>query len=443
MKSTPTKILIADYIPALNKGELSLLEGILESFQVLDKVDVSIFSFNIKLDSSRYPKSIRLIDVNRELHLVRSFQGFQDFHKANIINGLLGGFQHLIFGFLYSILKENSFKLMRSRIWREYCNTDVIITSHDQESCLFGPPRLPLLPLYVTLLAKTLHKLVVVYGNGTDKFRRKIWERLARYVLNNVDLVTMREKETFDYFQKITKRKSNIFLTADLAFLLTPISRQKALRILQGEGVTVGKKLLIGVTITDVNLSFNTQIKGSPERKQEPIAAFAGLIDRLIEDFEATIIFLPHCIGPSDLKDDRILAKKIYSLVRNKQNVSVITNEYSPRELKGIVGVLDLLIGGRVHSVIGAVSQGVPSIMIMRPSDVRAYGIIGEMMSQREWIYEVKDHSLNGLLPKIEKLIGDRNKVSKDLIHQAQITKAMAYRNGEYLKTVLCSRTKS
>lgn len=440
MKSTSIKILIAVYIPAFNKGELAILEGILESFQVLGKVDVSIFSFNREIDRTRFPKSVRLIDVKRGLHMLKSFQGFQDFHKSNMINGLLAGFQHLIFGFLYSILKKNSFKLMRSRLWREYCNTDVIITSHDQESCLFGPARLPLLPIYVTLLAKTLHKPVVIYGNGTYKFRRKIWERLARYVLDNVDLVTTREKETFDYFQKIATRKSHIFLTADLAFLLRPINRKKALQILQEEGVAFGKELLIGVTLTSGHLSFGTRTKVGPLKKQEPIVAFANLIDQLVEDFEATIVFLPHGVGPGNIADDRLLAKKIYSLVRNKQNVFVITKEYSAKELKGIVGVLDLLIGGRVHSVISALSLGVPLIALARPGDTRTHGIVGGIVGHKQWIYEMKGPDLEGLFSKIETLISVRREVSEDLRRRSQITTKLAFKNGELLKALWNNR---
>lgn len=436
MKSTPTKILIADYIPAFNKGELAILEGIVESFEVLDKVDVSIFSFNTRLDSTRYPESVRLIDVKRELSLLESYQGFQDFHKANIVNGLLGGFRHIVFGFLYSILKENSLKLMRSGLWREYCNTDVIITSHDQESCLFGPPRLPLLPLYATLLAKTLHKSIVIYGNGTYKFRRKIWEKLAGYLLDNVDLVTTRERETYDYFRRLATRKSHIFLTADPAFLLRPVNRENALQILQEEGVAFGKKLLIGVTITDGNLSFGTRIRGNPSERQKPIVAFAGLIDRLIEEFDATIVFLPHCIGPSDFLDDRLLAKKLYSLVRNKQNVFVITKELSTRELKGIIGVLNLLIGGRVHSVISAFSLGVPTIILTGPMDTRV-GIAGGIAGQEQWIYEMKEPNLDGLLLKIETLISVRHEVSEDLHRRSQIARRLARKNGELLKALL------
>lgn len=434
---SPIKILIADYIPAYNKGELAILAGILESFRVIGKVDVSIFSFNIGLDSTRYPPNVRLIDVKRELHLLEAYQGFQDFHKANMLNGLIGGIQHLIFGFLYFILKENSFKLTRSKLWREYYKTDVIIISHDQESCLFGPPRLPLLPLYMTLLAKTLHKSIVIYGNGTYEFKQKIWERLARYVLDNVDLVTTREKETFAYFKKIATRKSRIFLTADLAFLLRPIDREKASQILREEGVPLGKGLLIGITITERNLYLGTQIQGTPQKNQRAIAVFADLIDRLIDDFDATIVFLSHSVGPGTFVDDRPLTKKIYSLVRNKQNVFLLTKEYSSGELKGIVGSLDLLIGGRMHSVINAFSQCVPTIILSWPMDTRVRIVGGEIGGQEQWIYVIRDPNLEGLLSKIRTLISVRQQVSEDLNRRSQIIGRLARKNGELLKALL------
>lgn len=447
MKSTSIKILIADHIPALNKGELAILEGILESFQALGKVDVSIFTFDIELDSTRFPKSVKLVNVRKELHMLKGRQGFQDTPKANIINGLFGGFQHIVFGFLYFLFKETSLKLMRSRLWREYCTTDAIITSHGQESVLFGPPRLPLFPLYITLIAKTLHKPVVIYGNGTYKFRRRIWERLARYVLDNVDLVTTREKKTFDYFLKVATRKSHIFLTADPAFLLNPISRRKVLQILQKENVTLGKQLLIGVTIKEGSFPSGVQIEVNPKKRQKFIAAFASLTDRLVEETGATILFIPHSIGTisrgRSLKlkfDDRILAKEICSLVSNKENVFALNGDYSARELKGIIGILDLLIGWRVHSVIGSLSLGVPTIVLTRPMDTRVQGIVGGIAGQEQWIYEMKEPNLEGLFLKIETLISVRHEVSEDLYRRSQIARKLALKNGELLKALLSTK---
>jgi colanic acid/amylovoran biosynthesis protein len=428
------KILIADRFPSLNKGELAILRGILETFNRLSGgAEVTVFSFSLESDAARYPKNVRLLNVNRSL----CFLGrIPEDSRFVTLNGILAMIQHLLFGFFYFILGKGLLRLAKSDIWKEYCSTDVIITCHDQESCLFGPSTMPFLPLYVTLLAKTIGKPVVIYGNGTYKFKRVLWKELARYVLDNVDLVTTREKETFEYFRQIATSKSHIFLAADPAFLMPPVGKEAVRNIMKRESIKLEGRLSIGITITNAVLLTSRNQQGLLT-DHRPVDAFAHIIDSLIERFQATIVFLPHNVGTNIQTDDRFLAGEIYARAKNKKYIVVITNEYSAEELKGLINSFDLFIGGRIHSVIGAVSLGVPSIIMTRPSDIRGSRIIGELMSQREWVYEVKDHSLNGLLSKIENLIGARKSVSKNLIHQALITKAMAYKNGELLKVVL------
>lgn len=48
------KILIAENVPALNKGELALLKGMMESFNSLGEVKVKIMSSSPENDRIRY-----------------------------------------------------------------------------------------------------------------------------------------------------------------------------------------------------------------------------------------------------------------------------------------------------------------------------------------------------------------------------------------------------
>ena len=77
----PQRLLIADWIPSLNKGELAILAGMLKTFEAFtEEVEVSIFSFSLLLDKERYPENVKKIDIVR-----RQFIG--SFHQQTVSAG--------------------------------------------------------------------------------------------------------------------------------------------------------------------------------------------------------------------------------------------------------------------------------------------------------------------------------------------------------------------
>ena len=66
-------ILIAENIPVLNKGELALLCGMIESFSLLGSVKVKILSSSLEDDLIRYGDKLEIIDVSTSFHLKKDF----------------------------------------------------------------------------------------------------------------------------------------------------------------------------------------------------------------------------------------------------------------------------------------------------------------------------------------------------------------------------------
>ena len=449
LNGSSVKILIAEWIPSLNKGELAILIGMLKTFEILGKVEVSVFSFYPLLDKERYPSNVKIIDVGGDLYLGDSLP--EKSRLVRIRANLFAIFQHLFFIMLYKVLGKNALRIMNKPVWREYCRSNVIIICHDQVSCVDGFILL-FSPIYTTLLANALHKPIAIYANGTyvaHKSQRKIWaprpgEVLARYVLNNVDLVTVRDKESYSYLKGISRNKAHIYLTADPAILLPPVDPERVKSITLEENIHKNDGLVVGAAMTREVLS--TAFQGHANlatRYKKAIAEMARFFDRLVENFQATIVFIPHCIEPYQHRDDRVLAKEIYNIMKNKHKARVLIREYSPEELKGLVGQFDVFISARVHSVIGALSMDVPSCTLTRSSDRRAYGLIGRMLNQERWIYNVENLSADTLFRRISDLLSASDKIRKDLPSIISSAKAKALLNGRLLKASLDSRLKT
>ena len=433
------KIFIAENVPSLNKGEMTILEGMLESFKILGKVEVTMLSDLSDIDQLRYGTKVKIIDAKKALCLSGELVGHHQVVK--IFVSFLFLFQHLLFLLLYKISGSKALKLIKSEIWREYVESDVIIVGHNGTfgAGWGGMFRTPvyLYYFYMPLFAKMLGKPIVLYGGSIPRFRRfrRIFERGAKFALNRIDLITLREDVSYRNLRDIGVKNDRVSVTPDLAFLLRPVSSEQAKEIMVREGIEESYRPLIGMTVTR-NRTFMAFPDINPEKSYiKHNMIIAQVIDDLIAKFDAFVVFVPHCIGFGDELDDRIVAKDIFQIVKNKNRVKVITNEYAADELKGLIGQFDLFIGERIHSVVNAMSMCVPSIIIDRFTDERL-GII-RMVGQENAIYYVENLNADTLLSKINDTWSKRDKIKKDLRSQIEIIQERAMLNGKLLKELL------
>ena len=437
-----TKILIAENVPSLNKGEMTILEGMLESFKTLGKVEVTMLSDLPQIDQSRYGTKVKIIDVKKTLLLSGGLAGHHQLFKMFI--SFLFISQHLLFSILYKISGSRALKLMKSEIWREYVESDVIIIGHNGSFGLGwgGMLRTPVYfyYFYIPLFAKMLGKTIILYGGSISRFGRFRWvlEKGAKFALNRIDLITLREDVSYQNLREMGVKNDRVFVTPDLAFLLHPVPSDQAKEIMMREGIKESYRPLIGMTVTR-NRAFMAFPDINPEKSYiKHNTIIAQVVDDATSRFNAFVVFVPHCIGSTKENDDRITAADIFQMCKNKDKVMVITNEYGPKELKGLIGQFDLFIGERIHSVVNAMSMRVPSIVISKSTDQRL-GII-KMIGQENAIYYVENLNADTLLSKINDICSKKDMIKKDLRYQTEIIKERAMLNGKLLKELLESR---
>jgi len=430
------KVLIAEYVPSLNKGELAILLGILENFKILDINTITfVFSFFPSIDEKRYPDNVKLINLTDELKIRNPFMTKSPISRLKIY--LLAALQHLFFALGYTILRGRIQKIINKDIWKNYLEADLIVICHDQVNCVYGF-GLIFSPIYITFLAKILKKPIMIYASGIHPFKRTFEKILASYVLNNVDLITVRDEESYLFLQKIVWDKNKLFFTYDPAILMRPVCDNKIDEILSAEGINKSNdSLLIGVDLSFEVLAkaFSGKIS-AVESFKKAAERIAKTLDKLIENFNAFIIFLPHCIEPYYLRDDRLIAKIIYNKIKIKDRVKIITKEYSAEELKGIISRLDLLITSRVHASISALSAGIPACVITHPSDRRAYGLL-KVLAQDKWIFDVRNISTEHLFNHLKELILKSNEIRNNLQKSIFYAKRRAILNGILIKILL------
>lgn len=427
------KILLAENVPSLNKGEMTILDGMLESFKLVGNTKVTMFSDFPEIDQPRYYPRLNVVDVSKwscrdNTYGLRVIQG--------CFSSLVNIFKHAVFLFLYKIMGRNALKLMKTELWKNYADCDVIIIGHDNTFGILVGLTYGYY-LYLPLFAKLLNKPIAFYGGSILKEQRPfwLWRNLLRFSLKNIDSITLRERITYERLKKNKLLNSRITVTGDPAFLLKPINQEEAIKILNQEEIPLGEKHLVGITLTRncACEAFINLDNESSYNKHNRIIATA--IDHIVTNYNAVVVFIPHCIGPGKTLDDRIIAKDILQQCQNKSKIRVVMNEYSASELKGIIGQCKLFIGERIHSTINALSMEVPGVVLVGKNDQRQD--IVRMLGQDSAIYHLDNLDASTLIKKIDETYARLKQMEEELHTQVPTIQAKAMSNGTLLKELL------
>ncbi len=429
-------IYIAENIPSLNKGEMTIFEGMLKTFEPIGKVNLSMPSVRPYVDSLRYGSKIRIVDINNSWLLSG---GFEKSLLVNILISIIVAIQHIFFVILYKINGSNVLRIFKGEIWKEYINCDLVIVGHDGSFGPKGGDGIPLLYLlYLPFIIKSLRKPVVLYGGSVSKRRSfsYIFDTITKYALNSMDLVTFRDEISLEYARAIGVKSNNLFIVGDPAYLLSPASDNRIEEIIQSEKIDLNKRPIIGFTVTRrIACLGNNKYGGLINNYEKHTRILAEVIDKLVENIGATIIFFPHCIGYSKELDDRIVAAGIKKWVVNKDRVVIITNEYNAGELKGLIGLCDIFIGERIHSVINALSMCVPSIAISNSNDQRLN--ILALMGQSNSICHTESLNADILFTKVFNVWLRKDEIRQNLEIGSKEIREKSMLNGKLLNELI------
>ena len=283
--------------------------------------------------------------------------------------------------------------------------------------------NLNLVALYEIIFSKMLGKPVMIWANSLGPFNPKYIRPFVKWVLNKVDLITTREATSKKILDGIGVT-APVFVTADAAFTLPPIPQKEAMVIVEQETKIPKNKLMVGVTV--IPWSFPGEPGDVDKKFENYLKAVAGAADHLIEKLNAHVIFFPQVIIPP-MKDDRPISMQVLNKIRNKSNVTVLTADYTPEQIKGMYGCMSLQIGTRFHSCILAQSMHVPTIAIEYDGH-KALGIM-RLLDLEEYVCDINTITTPELTSKIDKILAERDEVKKKLEKNIKVMQAKSMEN--------------
>ena len=246
--------------------------------------------------------------------------------------------------------------------------------------------------------AKILGKPTILYCQSIGPFKGFVDRNLAKFFLKLSDLTIVREYITANNLHSIG---IDVPVCADQAFLLKPAT--------VSVDFVLPDKPIIGINLSQYIDAFYAG--DHPSNKYRLI--MAQFIDALIERYNSHILIIPE-VKKQDPNsyDDYYVSKKIISMLKHGQDVTLIEGDHTSSELKTLTGYCDILISPRFHMVIFALSQHVPSIAIAYIP--KAYGIMA-MMGQSDFVINYKDLNIDLLMSKVSDLWGKKEIVRLEL----------------------------
>ena len=267
--------------------------------------------------------------------------------------------------------------------------------------------------LGLILITKTVKVPVMIYAQGIGPINKKINKLLIKWILNKVNLITVRDNHSKKLLNNLGVSGPSIYVNSDPVFLL---KKKNINHIIDNHPyiqklVNSDNRPLIGISVREYKSN------GSDSKR-----IFAQAADYLIENYQAKIIFFPF-----QFDEDVHINEEILSLMKNKAEALKIKLE--PEELLSVLSQLSLVVGVRFHSIVFSSMVNIPFIAFNYDPKVRYFV---EDLGLSELLLEIdEDTSLKNFQEKIEYVIENNDKIKNILLEKVNNLEVKALANNE------------
>lgn len=396
-----TKILITDSY-SQNTGDVGILMAMVQQLKQISDLDLAIEAsspdnlqhFDIFDDIKIYPRIFNISGLSEKSNWVSRISIY--------ITGLFDTFIFFVWA-IFTRLRIPAIWLVRpSRQEQaaEYQNTDIFISAGGGFLSSYYTWQFR---VQVYLVALILRKKIMIFAQSVGPFNSIISRFIMKKVLNKVDIITIREPNSFEYLSSFNLDKP-YHITADIAFLLD-VNELKP------------KK----------NGSVAICVKAHPDKHK-------------LKKYQKNIIKISQYIIKhgskikivSQTPADDELCQYIVDKIGGKSEAILFGSD--PRDIKGIYGMADFVIANRMHTIVFATETSTPFIAISYEPKFDG------LMSQLEYPDELllgDTFSFDELQESVEYIMKHLEKLRYKLNDKMPEIKKHAHMNVSHLLSIL------
>lgn len=203
--------------------------------------------------------------------------------------------------------------------------------------------------LGIVKLAQLMRKKVCVAYQGMGPIDTNLYKKMTRNTLNkkSVKLIALRDNNAIEYAKDIGIKEDKMTFSSDMIFMMQPPAKERCLKILRDNvhNYRDGQKL-IGFSVREWKDKDRTDL-------------FAEIADKLVEKYDARIVFFPFH-KPKDAEISKIIMHKM----KHEDAAVLMPNRYLPSEILGTMGLMDVNVGVRLHALVFSAVMNVPTVGI-------------------------------------------------------------------------------
>jgi colanic acid/amylovoran biosynthesis protein len=326
--------------------------------------------------------------------------------------------------------------LIKGKKFQKFTETDMVL---DFSGDIFPSDTSWIGVLIQALEVVTIKKLgctVIEFVSSPGPFNTWFRRAVAKLMYENIDLFLNREELSSELLKQLGVKKP-ILTTACPAFLLIPDSPERGKEIMAQEGVDVNSKPLIGLTLAGYNLSQRSWRK---PKSFEDLKAFIPTLRWLLDDLKATVVLLPHVyrtnpyVNEYELVNgpDHDILLNLFRMVNGENyegKLRLVEGKYTASEVKSLIGQFDMLISGRLHAGVAALSQGIPTVLLAYGHKHRGFA---RLVGQEKYAYSGKDSKK--LLSLVKEAWQNRSEIKKTIQEKMPRVSELVRLNFEIIK---------
>jgi colanic acid/amylovoran biosynthesis protein len=296
-------------------------------------------------------------------------------------------------------------------------------------------------------VAQLLGKTVVMLAGSPGPFNKEKNLNLAKEVYRNFSLVTNREPVSSRLLNEQGFDINNTHSLACPAFLFEPASKAEIQALPELRKLSISEqgcsKPLVGFILCGWN--FEEGPFDKPNRSDDEFTNFAESVEYLTEQEGVRVCLMSHSNGfdippaPFRLKHGRDYdtIKQLEKVLRDRsisKDFFVLNYVYDTWQIKGIIREFDMLVSGRVHAAVAALSQNIPTVIIDYGHEPKAHKLSGfaEVAGVTEYVAD--PGSSEDLKKKIRQCLKDTESYKQHLDKRIPEVKKLARKNFDLLK---------
>jgi len=200
--------------------------------------------------------------------------------------------------------------------------------------------------VWEVLVARFLGKSVVMFPNSVGPFRTAVGRLLSRIALNYCASIIVRESISLGMVKSLGVRTNKI-LTSDTTLLFDPPRKRPSQSRFAGS---------IGVCTGFYSHSL------SERSASKYVSAHAEALDRAVEQFGVSVVFLPHYVSGFRY-DDLEVSKLVLGKMRNAFKAQIVEAK-TVEEFKQLISQMEMIVSSKMHPGVLAATSYVPFVSV-------------------------------------------------------------------------------